>query len=75
MVWTISQRRSNKVQAIETATSPWKAQRAMLILSAHELKNGRKADFIITPPTDLDPNIEHFNLPDWALEELRKAGV
>lgn len=75
MKWQISQRFPNgEVKGIEKA-APWLAQRSVLILSAHELKNGRAADFIITPPVDLDLGVERFALPDWALEELKKAGM
>lgn len=76
MLWQISQRHPNgEVKGIEKANTPWLAQRSLLVLSAHELKNGRVPDILISPPIDLDPDISHFNLPDWALEELRKAGM
>lgn len=76
MAYRILQRSPNgEAKCIEKAEGPYNAQRAMLILSAHELKNGRVADFVIEPPIGLDGDIERFDLPDWALEELRKAGM
>ncbi len=56
---------------IESHKSPRAARRAMLIFSAHEIKNGRVADYRIEPPIDLDPNIEGLDLPEWALQVLR----
>ena len=61
-----------KYTVVETFDSPRAAQRGLMIFTAHELKNGRVARYRIDPPVDLDPNIDNLNLPDWALEALRK---
>ena len=61
-------------KVIEEWNCPERAQRAMLILSAHEISMGRKANFIIEPPVDLDPNWDkNLGLPDWVIEVLEKA--
>lgn len=53
---------------IEEHNSPWAAQRAALILSAHELRHERFADFRVNPPTFL--KADELNLPDWVKEVL-----
>jgi hypothetical protein len=69
--WKIFDR--NKL--VEICKSPKQAQEAMLILSAHEIKNGRVANFRISPPVNLEPDITKLNLPEWALEVLKKEGL
>lgn len=59
----------------ESYESPAAAERSMLILSAHELRNGRMANYRIEPPIDLGRDLAELNLPDWALEELKKHGI
>ncbi len=53
----------------EVHFSPKQARRAMLILSAHETKNGRVANFRIEPPVDL-MSAESLDLPEWVLAEI-----
>ena len=74
-VWKVFQEGPSGAHCVEAHDSPRAAQRAMLILTAHELKNNRVANFKIKPPIDLEPDISVFNLPEWALEELRKVGL
>lgn len=57
-------------QCIESHDHPNKAHRALMILSAHEVKHGRVTDMHIEPPTGLTPDVASLNLPDWALEAL-----
>lgn len=62
----------------EQHNGPRGAKRAVLILSAHEVKNGRVANYKIEPPVDWDPvtdAVETFNLPDWVLAALKKEGL
>jgi len=76
MSWTIIQTtESGEKVAVEHWDTPWKANRAMLLLSAHELRNGRKADFRIHPPIDLRTDLAQFNFPSWVLEVLKKEGL
>lgn len=63
MTWKVID--NNTKAVVEEFKSPRAAQRGMLIFSAHEIKNGRVANYRIEPPIDLDPNFESFDLPDW----------
>jgi len=51
---------------------PRSACRALWIFTAHEVKNGRVADYRIEPPVDLIP-AEDLNLPDWVHKALENA--
>lgn len=53
---------------IETHDRPLDAMRALMILSAHEVKNGRVADFRIEPPITISYKLEELSLPRWVLE-------
>lgn len=58
-------------QGIEHHDSPWAAQRAALILSAHDLQHERTANYRVEPMLVIPYKMEELNLPDWALEVLR----
>ncbi len=57
-------------RVVESHDTPRKAERAMMILSAHEVKNGRVAAYTITPPITIPSTVDELRLPDWALEAL-----
>lgn len=62
----------------ESHSSPRAAKNALLVLTAHELKNDRVANYRTEPPVDWDPvadAIETFDLPQWAFDVLRKEGM
>lgn len=65
----------NTGKGIEHHDKPFAAQRALHILSAHELKNGRNANFRIDPPIIevAPPTLDELNLPTWAYNELTEA--
>ncbi len=46
----------------------WHAQRAALVCSAHEVKNGRVGNYRCEPPTFYKWN--ELDLPDWVLAAL-----
>ncbi len=56
--------------AIETHSDPKAAMRACLIMGAHEILNGRVADYRVEPPTFC--KAEELNLPNWVKEILFK---
>lgn len=58
---------------IESHDTARAANRALLVLSAHEIKNGREPNYVIEPHVDLDPNWGSFNLPDWVTTALERA--
>lgn len=69
----ISQRFQNgEIKGLERAATAFLAYRSMLILGAHELRNGRAPDIIIDPPvTDQEvQRAAYRSLPDWAKEAL-----
>jgi hypothetical protein len=41
-----------------------------MILSAHEVKNGRVANYTIEPQIFIPLTIDELDLPTWALEVL-----
>jgi hypothetical protein len=55
---------------VERFDSPYQAQRGLWIFTAHELKNGRKPNYSIRPPVEME-DFNKLNLPDWALEVLK----
>lgn len=57
-------------RGVESHSTVLDVTRAMLILSAHEVKNGRTANYTITPLIISGPTIDECDLPDWALEAL-----
>lgn len=59
-----------KMRVIEGHETPEAAFRAMLILSAHEVKNGRTAAFKIEPSVSCTVDEVRPSLPDWAQEVL-----
>ena len=54
---------------LEAHSSPRAAERAMCILNAHELRNGREPNMVIDPPLD-GPSDRPLGLPSWAQEAL-----
>jgi hypothetical protein len=67
MTWKIVNASTGK--ATEHSDNACGAVYALLILSAHELKNGRVANYRIEPATEVDPKMVQ-SLPTWAREEL-----
>lgn len=74
MTWRIIDKLQND-KVVETHQSPYNAQRALHILTAHELKNGRKAHYAITPEIveARPPTLDELNLPSWAYDALMNA--
>jgi hypothetical protein len=62
--------RPDRMRVVEGHEHPEAAFRAMLILSAHEVRNGRVADFEIVPPVTCTLDEVRPSLPDWAKEAL-----
>lgn len=72
-MWKI---RDNRTGAyIEHHNSPRHAQHALMILTAHELKNGRVPDYTVTPRLMEPLTLAELQLPSWALTELKKVGL
>lgn len=71
MSWVVLNNTTGKVVEGDFL-GPRSACRAYWIFFAHEVKNGRKPDYRIEPPTDLVPASE-LNLPDWVHEALKNA--
>lgn len=72
MPWQIKDKnRDGKV--VEEWNDPRSANRAMLVLSAHEIKNGREANYHIDPPIVLEHDWAKLNLPDWVIKALEGA--
>lgn len=55
---------------IETHVGPMSAFRAMLVLSAHEVKNGRKPNYRVEPPVFYRLEEVSPPLAPWVLEAL-----
>ena len=55
---------------VESHDAPKAAYRAMMILSAHEIKNGRMANYRVEPMIVIPYTIEELNLPLWAKKAL-----
>lgn len=74
MPWKVIDKLQND-KPIESHNSPFAAQRALHILTAHELLNGRKAHYAIDPPIieACPPTLDELKLPDWALQALVNA--
>lgn len=66
MPWRIINNNTGK--GVESHETPKAAQRAMLILSAHDIKNGRKADYRIEPQIIIPNTIDELDLPSWAYQ-------
>jgi hypothetical protein len=66
--WNIRERSAHA--GVEHHHSPYAANRALLILNAHEIKCGREAKYYIDPPIHLESDIQEFDLPCWVLEVL-----
>jgi hypothetical protein len=59
---------NEKGAVVEEHNEPKAAARAALILSAHDVKNGRVANYRCEPPTFYKWN--ELDLPEWALAAL-----
>lgn len=66
MTWKIC----SQGRVLESHTSPLAAQRALMILTAHEMKNGRTPDYAIDPPLTVLLPLSELNLPSWALAAM-----
>jgi hypothetical protein len=71
MVWKVCA--NGKVY--ESHNSPATAQRAAVILTAHERKNGRETIFTVTPEISSPLSLAEMNLPIWALEALGETDL
>jgi hypothetical protein len=60
----------DKRVGVESHCDPFQAARAVLVLSAHELKNDRTPKFVIEPHIELDWDLEKYNLARWAYDIL-----
>lgn len=69
MTWRVV---NNANRTIESHGSPRDAERALMILSAHEIKNGRVANYRIEPPITIPCTLDELNLPDWVWEVLEE---
>lgn len=58
--------------AIEIQDTDWHAQRAAMILDAHELKNGRKTKYAVVPLLFKPYTFNELRLEGWVLEEFDK---
>lgn len=58
---------------VEEHRSPKAAYRAAMILSAHEIKNGRVGNYCVEPPEMNMPTFEELDLPEWAYKVLTEA--
>ena len=58
-------------ETLEQHDNPYDAQRAVLILNAHEIKNGREPVYFVDPPTEVSRDW-NLHLPDWAVEALKE---
>jgi hypothetical protein len=54
---------------LEVHYGEWEAQRAVHILNAHEIKNGRTAKYKVESIVKLIP-LDELNLPNWAMEAI-----
>ncbi len=68
MTWSIEDGESGRI--VETHQTPDLAYRAMLLLSAHEVKNGRVAKYRVRLPSDFSPNADSLDLPAWVRDAL-----
>jgi hypothetical protein len=59
-------------RGIESHGTPKAAERALMILSAHEIKNGRFADYRIEPLITIPSTLDELDLPDWVWEVLEQ---
>lgn len=74
MSWkVIDKLQNNKV--IESHTNHFAAFRAMMILTAHEVMNGRKAHYAVDPEMvqAATPTLDELKLPDWAYNAIMNA--
>ena len=61
---------------VEEHSGPVAATRAMLLLTAHDLKNDRTSHYYIEPATFTSPEeISRMEFPGWAEEILRNEGL
>lgn len=68
MSWRIIDDDTKRV--VESWESSKAAYRAMLILSAHAIKCGQKANYRVEPAAVIAYKLEELSLPDWALAIL-----
>lgn len=68
MAYRIYNHSSTPPSLVETWNHPKLASRAVMILSAQEIRNGRVANFRVEPPTFY--RADELDLPTWVVETL-----